>query len=198
MLARSAGASSGKRTAASRSSRARVRTVMAPKSVPVAATPTVPRSITAERGTMMARRSTWKSKAISGTRMASTARTKLRTPAAFPHQIAARGTGETNSPASALSSRSRCQLRASAKIDENAMASHKGPGRDARRRLGTGEKRDARHDGHQNGEEPRGGDDLTGCQLDLHVLHEDDQNGACEGGTTCVRGGGGRGRFRRG
>ena len=45
-LETSAGDRSGKSTVASRSSRARVRTVIAPKRVPVAATPTVPRSIT--------------------------------------------------------------------------------------------------------------------------------------------------------
>src|SRR5271167_1861796 len=50
------------------------------------------------------------------------------TPAAFPHQIAALGMGETRSPTSADSSRSRCQLRPRARIEENRTASHRAPG----------------------------------------------------------------------
>src|SRR5580698_2772446 len=50
------------------------------------------------------------------------------TPALLPHQIAARGMGETRSPTNADSSRSRCQLRPRARTDENTTASQRAPG----------------------------------------------------------------------
>ncbi len=63
-----------------------------------------------------------------GTTTTSTARMKARTPPALPHQIAARGMGETSRPTSADSSRSRCQVRPSASTDENTTASQSAPG----------------------------------------------------------------------
>jgi hypothetical protein len=101
---------------------------MAPKSVPVAATPTVPRSITAARGPAMGTRLTWNKRAMSGTTTTSTASTNPSTPSALPHQMAARGTGVTSSPSSADSSRSRCHVRPSARMEEKAIESQSAPG----------------------------------------------------------------------
>ena len=73
-------------------------------------------------------RSTWKRSATSGTTTTSTARRKASTPAALPHQMAARGMGDTRRPTSADSSRSRCQVRPRASTEEKAMASQSAPG----------------------------------------------------------------------
>ncbi len=53
---------------------------------------------------------------------------KTETPIALPAKTALRATGDASSPESAPSSRSRCQVRPSARTEANATATQMTPG----------------------------------------------------------------------
>lgn len=105
-----------------------MRTVIAPKRVPLAAIPGVASAAMSARPGASATRSSAKSSAAVGITSSSTAIRNASTPAALPAKSDARGRGDTSRPISADSSRSRCHVRPMASTDANVTLSQMTPG----------------------------------------------------------------------
>ncbi len=102
-------------------SRARVRTVIDPNSVPDAAIPGVAHSAISTNPTPTWPRSSANRSAAAGITTNSTTTRKASTPMLLPAKMALRAAGATKSPSSAPSSRSRCQVRPRASTAAKAM-----------------------------------------------------------------------------